>query len=100
LEQNEIDKKEEEDFEKLAAANKKKGFMGRLAGYNTPKSYVALGIFASLVQGFIFPIMGIYYTKCLFILMDLDKEKMMDGIKEYCLYFVILGVVGFFGGLI
>jgi len=86
---NEIDNKEKQLIKKL----EKDGFFKRLSPYNRPVINIILGFIVSCIQGCIFPVFGIFITKFLFALMNIDKDKLRKESDEWALYMFICALV-------
>mmetsp|Transcript_43681 Transcript_43681/g.42198 ORF Transcript_43681/g.42198 Transcript_43681/m.42198 type:complete len:136 (+) Transcript_43681:586-993(+) len=88
LEEEEADNEEYRKIEKV-------NFLCRLAPYSKPNINVILGLIISAVNGCVWPAFGALMTKCIFSLMNPDKDAMKDEAWDWCLYMTITSIISF-----
>jgi len=91
---------EYEEMEKVISErlkrNIKRGVFCRLIGINKPTVLIFTGLFGSLIQGSLFPVFAIFWTKILFVMMKTDNNEIKDGVHTYALWMFIMALITLF----
>mmetsp|Transcript_43691 Transcript_43691/g.42210 ORF Transcript_43691/g.42210 Transcript_43691/m.42210 type:complete len:154 (+) Transcript_43691:1553-2014(+) len=91
-----IDQKDKEEDDADAEdfkAIEKTSFFKRLSPYNKPCINVFIGILLSIINGGVFPVFGLFMTKCLFALMIEDDDQMLEESWGWSLYMFLTSLV-------
>lgn len=93
------DLQKDKELDVLKSRNEKVSNFSKLMAYNRPLCNIFIGLFVSILQGSLMPLIGALMAKMLFVLMDVhDLDDMRTESNKWCLCMLGLATIALFTG--